>query len=361
MAAEIIEELTQEWMTAAVEDLKSPLSFLRRICINRDEPVTTETIRIETKSRGRYIAPFVKKDGEGIMVPGYTSGGYAVDGPNIRIKRPLTPSAFMFKRRPGGVVFSPSAAQKKGDYSAIILEDLQGMEDMCANAEEYLVAQMLRGVIRYSVADEENFTLTFPRPSANNIDPTVYLDDASPTNAAAAFLMDLETIKEVVNDDGSPEITDCIVGARAATGLRRLVINGALAFDKNRDVNVGSFTFVSKFTDEGALFLGEISGIRFWRYARQAMLIDGTVVDMIRPNYMEFISSSPLSDCVMYYAPIMDIDALEADQFVGRRFSKSWISKDPSARMALVHTRPLPVPRRPGAKVSYQAMDPDNE
>jgi hypothetical protein len=39
-----------------------------------------------------------------------------------------------------------------------------------------------------------------------------------------------------------------------------------------------------------------------------------------------------------------------------RRFSKSWEVEDPSARMLLVESNPLPVMRRPGATVSYSVL-----
>ena len=50
------------------------------------------------------------------------------------------------------------------------------------------------------------------------------------------------------------------------------------------------------------------------------------------------------------------MDAFEAGLWVAQRFSKSWVTKDPSQRLALLHSRPLPVPRRPGAMVSMKVV-----
>lgn len=355
----MIDELKQVYLTALVENIKTPNQFLKKLLYSREDPLTTEEIRIETRTRGRYIAPFVRKDGEGIMVPGATTGGYSVQGPNIRIKRPLSVSGALFNRRVGsGLIFSPAAAQQKANVGAILAEDMAIMEDMIVNAEEWLCAQTLRGVVSYAVPDEEVFTITFPRDSSSNITPAVFLNDASPAVAAAAFLLSLQTIKEVASNDGSPAITDAIMGAGAADKLMSLVAGGYITLPNDRNISLGSMTFVSQFSDDGVLFLGELGGIRFWRYARTAMFLDGSAQEMIRSSWIEYVSVSPAADRVMYYAAINDLDAIEENKFVGKRFAKSWRQPDPSAQMSLVHSRPMPVPRRPNANISYRAISP---
>lgn len=355
----MIDELKQVYLTALVENIKTPNQFLKKLLYSREEPLTTEEIRIETRSRGRYIAPFIKKDGEGLMVPGASTGGYSVAGPNIRIKRPLSVSGALFNRRVGqGLIFSPAAAQQKANVGAIIAEDMAIMEDMIVNAEEWLCAMTLRGAISYSVADEEVFTITFPRASTSNITPSVFLDDTDPALAASSFILYLQTIKEVASDDGSPAITDAICGADAADQLMSLVANGYIELSRGRDVSIGSMTFVSNFDDDGVLFLGELGGIRFWRYARTALFLDGTEVEMVRGDWIEFVSTSAAADRVMYYAAINDLDAIEENKFVGKRFAKSWRQPDPSAQMSLVHSRPMPIPRRPNANISFRAIAP---
>jgi len=68
------------------------------------------------------------------------------------------------------------------------------------------------------------------------------------------------------------------------------------------------------------------------------------------------LAVSPAAENVMYYGAIPDFDALQGRAWVGRRFGKSWMDKDPSAQIALVHSRPLPVPRRPGSMVSMKVV-----
>jgi hypothetical protein len=81
------------------------------------------------------------------------------------------------------------------------------------------------------------------------------------------------------------------------------------------------------------------------------------VVPLIRPGYVEFVANSPAAEFVTYYGAIEDMQAIGAGRVLqSRRFSKSWEVEDPSARMLLVESNPLPVMRRPGATVSMSVL-----
>ena len=350
-----LNELKMQTMTAVVEDIKSPNTFLTRFLYSRRRPVETETIRIDTRSRGRIIAPFVRVNGEGIMVPGREASGYSVTAPNIRIKRPFTPSELLYNRQPGGVFFNPAAGAVGSAVQRHIAEDLQDMTDMIANAEEYLVSRTLQGSVAYEVDDQEVFEIDYPRASANNITLSTFWDDNDPTEPRP--LQDIYRAKEVVNDDGSPALTDAILGKEATAALMELAETGNVPSIKtDSGVRAGSLTLAENFRDDGVMFLGELGLIRLWSYTRQADFVDGTTVDLIRPKYAEFVSASAAADRVMYYGAIPDMDALRGRRYVGRRFAKSWSVPDPSGYMGLVHSRPLPVPRRPNASVSMKVV-----
>lgn len=354
-----ITELRQSTLTAVVEDIKPPLTFLKGLLYSREETLTTETVQIETKARGRTIAPFIRQNGEAIMVERTGASGYVVSAPNIRLKMPLTPSELLYNREPGGLVFSPSAANKAGQLQRQIAEDLEVMNDMIVNAEEYMSAMALQGTISYEVADEEVFTITYSRPAANNITLSTFWDDATP--ADVRILTNFETAKRVVADDGSPAVTDVILGSEAHDQLIELVQQADATnpiralISRDSGVDVGALTFIQRYTDGGAIYVGQLAGLRIWAYRATATL-NGSTVNMVRPKYAEFVSTSQASQRVMYYGAIPDMRALRGRLFVGRRFSKSWENEDPSAYFGLVHSRPLPVPRRPGATVSMKVI-----
>lgn len=355
-----VTELRQATMTAVVEDIKPPLTFLKGMLWPTEQTLTTETVQIETKARGRTIAPFIRQNGEAIMVPRVGAAGYVVSAPNIRLKMPLTPSELLYNREPGGIVFSPSVANKVGQLRRQIAEDLEVMNDMIVNAEEYLCANALQGTISYEVEDEEVFTITYERPAANNITLSTFWNDATPGDVRV--LTNFETAKRIVADDGSPALTDVILGAEAHDQLIELAqladADSPLrrVLDRNVAVNAGTgMSFIQQYTDGGAIYVGELAGLNIWAYRATATL-NGSTVNMIRPKYAEFVSRSNASGRVMYYGAIPDMVALQGRLFSGRRFSKSWENQDPSVYFGLVHSRPLPVPRRPGATVSMKVI-----
>src|SRR5690606_34524535 len=89
-----------------------------------------------------------------------------VQGPNIRIKQPFTPSELLFNRKPNTVVF-PTADQQMSAIEAHVARDLAYMDSQVVNAEEWLAAMALRGTITYERDDEEVVTITFPNPAAH--------------------------------------------------------------------------------------------------------------------------------------------------------------------------------------------------
>ena len=355
----LIDALKWQFLTGVVNEIKSPNQFLHRMLYgNSQQTVPTEDIRIGVLMGGREIAPFVRKNGEAIMVGGLTEKEQTVQAPNIRIKRPFTPSELLFGRRPGTPILLSGNESQMPAVNAHIARDLQHMADMVTNAQEWLVAMSLQGVITYEEDDQEVFQITFPRPSDCNITLTTFWDDATPTDVRV--LKDLHTAKRVASDNDVPALTDCVLGADAADAFISLVEGGYIkGFENagaNPNVNVGSFDFAAQFRDDGAILLGRASGIRFWEYRRTASL-NGTTVNMIRPGYAEFFSTSPAADRVEYFGAIPDMDAFQGRAAQTKRFSKAWQEDDPSAVQNLIHSRPLPVPRRPAAHISMLVVE----
>lgn len=351
-----LRELSWISLTATVNSIKSPNQFLRRLLFGRHVTLPTETIEIGYVTGGREVAPFVRKNGEAIMVSGRGRTTKTVQGPNIRIKRPFTPSELLFGRPVGTVQYVQSAGQVISAAQAHIAEDLQIMADMITNAEEYLCAFALRGQISYAVEDEEVFTISMPKPSANDITLSTFWDDADPT-AVRIFANVLAAKRAISDDTGLAGPTDAILGGDASAQLMELAEAGQIKLLNNLDRNLtgGGLDFTQNFRDDGAIYLGTFAGVRWWEYSRQ-VTVNGVATDLIRPKYAEFVTATAAADNVMYYAAIPDMDALQGRSFQGERFSKSWLIKDPSSQMSLVHSRPLPVMRKPGSTVSMKVI-----
>jgi hypothetical protein len=242
-----------------------------------------------------------------------------------------------------------------------IARDMQVMADYITNAEEYLVSMALQGIITFEHADHDVFQIDFSRSNDNLITlsgENFWLESGGTTGDTATPLADIHAVKRILQDHGV-QPTDAICGTEAADALLQMVENGTIKMlgTDGASVAAGDFTFVSQFNTDGVIFLGRIGGVRFWEYGRTALHPDGvTTIDMVRPKFIEFVSTSPATERVMYYGAIPDMKVLQGRLFQAKRFSKSWDEEDPSVRMALTHSRPLPVLRRPDTSVSMQVV-----
>lgn len=347
-----IDALTWESMTEAVNEMKSPNQWLKNTLFADHDPQITETIEISVINKAREIAPFVRKNGEAVMVAGYTSTNQSVEAPNIRIKRPMTASELLFNRRPGSVVF-PTQRQQLSFAEQHVARDLKVLADLVTNAEEYLCAMALQGTITYEQEDGEVFQITFPKPSGNNITLTTFWNDGTPTDVDLNG--NLHAVKRVLNNEVGLAVTDAICGTEASDAFRALVAGGYVKTLDLRHVAGGNVDFTRQFNEDGVIYMGTVDGINFWEYGRTATL-NGSTVNMIRPKYVEFVSRNAASQRMLYYGAIADMKAFQGRVYARERFSKSWEIEDPSSVQALLASRPLPVPRRPGSMVSMKVV-----
>jgi hypothetical protein len=350
----VINALKWTALTALVNQIKSPNQFLHRLLFSNHQTLPVETILLGSVIGGREIAPFVRKNGEAILVGGTTSKEITVEGPNIRLKQAFHPSVLLYQRQVGTQVLLTPGQNQLSAVEQAIARDTQHMANMVTNAQEYLASRVLQGSIAYNVEDAEVFTITIPRDSDNNITLSVFWDNGG---ANARPLQNIHKVKEVMSEAEGLAPTDAICGAEAAHALLELHESGNIKLLglQTAQPTAGMISFVEQFNDDGVIFLGTLAGVRFWQYSRTAKL-NGVAQDMIRPKYVEFISTSPASERVEYYAAIPDFDAIQSGLLQTERFSKSWLEKDPSQQIQLVHSRPLPWPRKPNATVSMKVV-----
>ena len=341
-------------LTPVVNEMKAPNSFLKNFIWGNDQTKPARNIELSFIRRGRKIAPFVERNGEAIMVDGANEEFRTISPAHIRIKKPMTPSDLLDRRRPGSVIHVNAGNIRSAMQEYIAREQRTIMDDI-ENSEEYLCSLALTGTITYEAADEASFTVTFPRDAAHDITLTgADLWSASTSVPRVDFL----TAAQLVNDAVSLNVTDVIMGADAADAfLAHAEVTGAAGLLETRRLITGSIDLTNQFLQSGAMFLGEyVHGIRVWRYARQVG-VGSSTVDLIRPKYVEFVARTPAAQFVTYYGAIEDMKAIGSGRVLqSKRFSKSWEIEDPSSRMLLVESNPLPVLRRPDASVSVKVL-----
>jgi len=333
--------------------MKAPNAFLKNMLFSRDITVPTRNIELSFLNRGRQIAPFVERKGAAIMTEGRNESFRVITPPHIRVKRPMTPSELLEKRRPGSVIF-PGAGGIQRAMREYMASELAMLADDITNSEEYLCAMALQGAVSYSVADQAAFTITFPRDAAH--DYALGAGDRW-NETTASFRKDFLDAAQLVNDAVSLNVTDVILGADAADAFLADAPGELSSLLDIRRMSTGTVDLTQQIAESGALFLGTyVHGIRVWRYGRQVD-VNGVATDLIRPKYAEFVARTPAAQFVTYYGAIEDMKAIGAGRVLqSKRFSKSWEQEDPSARMLLVESNPMPVMRRPDATVSVQVL-----
>lgn len=348
----VIDQLQWATMTRTVNLIKSPNTFLRRRLVTTEETLTTETIEIDTLSGDRVAAPFVKRNGQSIMVPGRGFTRQQITAPNIRLSRPLDTSELLFGRAPGSIVF-PSGQEIASQINLKIARELAVLSDMVTEREEWMIAMALRGAISYSVEGGDHFDITFARDSAQDAE----LVTATEWDAGASSnpWNDFDTAKRLISESVSLGVTDVILGTNAdAAFMKHTKVLAQI--NTQSGLGAGTLALSNQYRDDGAILRGVFGGVAVWYYPR-TVSADGSTVKLIRDDYAEFIAASPAAEFTMYYAAISDAKALQGRNFVGQRFSKSWIEEDPSGWIALLASRPLPVLRKPNATMSLKVTN----
>lgn len=342
-----IDLLRYQSLTAAINEIKSPNSFIFNLLFRNHETLLTETVELSTKIGARKIAPMVRKNGEAIMIQGTTAGFATLECPNIRIKMPFSAGELIFQRRPGVGIYD--TAQIENAAKAKIATDLAYMADQIANAEELMAAQVLQGKISYSVNEGDQFQATVPRDAGLSVD-----ESGSNPWASGSVRKTVVQAKRDINRFSGVSLTHCIMSESASEQFQKNSEIQALL--DNRNITAGDMTLVEQFTDQGALYLGRAFGVSFWEYSRTAQDVTGADVAMIRDKWVEFVSTSPAAEFTTYYGAIPEENGDSLILHTGERFAKSWTQKDPATLMALAHSRPLPWAKRANCMKSVKVV-----
>lgn len=357
MAADPILALEARQLTRVVNRTERPRRALTSLLFpdSTHELLTTETVQVDELTGTDEMAPFIEKDGEAIAVGADSGSSYTLDTPMISVKRALTASKMLFERQAGQTQIFTSEGQDVAGEAIIrqIAKDVAKMERTVNKREEWMIAQLLVGVISYSVEGGASFTITTAKPSGNQfVAPGGVWTGATPTP-----LHDIKVVQRVLNDNEVGQATDAIGDVTAADALDALLESDTLKLDNTRNVEVGEATLIAMYEANGMRYIGRIGGVRFWEYnAKFPADGTGTLTSFIRAGYFEFFSTAQeaVDDRTLFYGMIPDFDAINEGMAVTRRYAKSELKKEPSVYISYLKTRPLPWFYRPDANVSMK-------
>lgn len=350
-------QLGWAFLTGAINEVKPDARFMRQLFFPTERTVPTETIELSYFDGERKLAPFVEVNGEAIAVPGRSQRFANVMAPNIRLKRPMEAYEFLTRRRPGTAIFVGQSEVQSG-YSAAIAEDTEILGSMIDNRIEQMCSEMVStaaytytgSVAEGDRAVQASFSVTFPRAIALDVTLTggnLWEDATNSEGGTSNPRTTFADAKFQLSKFGV-QPTFAVMGRHAAQAfMTHSKVQTQL--ENTRDIAFGSLSEENNFTDQGAMYLGRYMGMDCWEYSRTYEDQTASLNELYFLNQDLVVFGSPQAqrDNIIYYGAIPDHDAIEGGLLVSQRFSKSWVTKDPSVRVQLVHSRPLPVLRRP--------------
>lgn len=353
------------FLTGAINEVKPAASFLTNLFFPQRRTVPTETIEMSYIDGDRKLAPFVMVNGEAVSVAGRTHRFANVMAPNIRIKRPMEAYEFLLRRQPGTQVFV-TGNDVLSSYRQALADDVSIMADLISNRIEWMCSEMaVKAKLSFAVSEQDNFQVTIPRAAALGGNTGVALTGNNRwghTFSGATFTEG--TTSDPVYDFGQAKYelskygvvpTIAVMGRRAAQAF--------MSHSKVRELmdyarlTAGTLTYQNQFIEQGAIPYGVFAGIQVWEYSRTYVNDAGSEVPFLGEDMVIFLSADAQANNVLYFGAIPDHDAIEGGLLQTEIFSKSWMEKDPSIRVQLAHTRPLPVPRRPNTVYVLDATD----
>lgn len=351
---QLVSALSWQSLTATVNALKPPATFLQEMFFRARNTHPTEYLEIGKWIGDRKMVPFVKKGAEAYPIGGLSTAFRAIEAPNIRVKMGFKPDPLFFGRTPGSRVFLSGGETQVDEVQRKIARDFQYMNDQIENRIEWLCAQALEGVIDYSKADDDHAE-AFQFDYARDGGFTVALGAGDRWNEGTSDIAgDVRYAADKVMEETGLNVTDAICGSLAADAF----LNNAKVqehVERRRPEGPGTPLLLGgRPSPRGARYLGSVYGVNWWAYTRQVKDIDGSAVDLINTKKVFLLPQD--GEFSIEFGAIPDIDAFESGQLEAQKFSKSWTTEDPSLMWVLMHTRPFPLMRRPEAVFEYQVL-----
>lgn len=299
----------------------------------------TEHIDIDVVKGNRRMAPFVNPKLEGKVVErdGYTTFSYK---PAYIKPKMITTAEDILKRQAGEVIYGATSTPSTRAAEQLA-QDMAELDRMITRRIEWMCAKALTtGKIPVQgdgVDDEVDFLM-----SSDNIitlsGSALWTDhtDSDP-------LQNLKAWKRQVSKQSGLVVTDAVFGADAMDNFLKCdnVLGANNLFDM-RNVNIGRIE-PRVMADMGVTYYGTITeiGLDLWTYEEYFYNeVTKTTDDMMPKDKVLLLAAGARRE--MHYGAIKDLSAIAPVP----RFPKSWITEDPSSRLLMVQSSPLPAPHQ---------------
>lgn len=346
-------------MLAAVRQMTPVTSFLRDryFPTGSGDMFPTEEVLVEFKdASGNKLAPVVlpRKGSISVERDGYST--HKMVPPLVAPERPLTIDDLNQKGFGEDLFSDRTPAERQAD---ILLQDLQDMDELHTNREEYIAAQCMfnNGYTlrqygdKYGEGEYLEYDMKFYDEGSN---PAIYTPGVKWGESTSDKLADLYQMIRMLTTVGNAA-TEVLLGADAAEALL-----DDEKLQKRLDLNNYRIGAIEPETlPQGAARLGRLN-VRGRTIA--LLTYDGTYVDEEDGTVNPYVPAKQI--CVTapnagrgLYGAVSQIEQSDGQwhSYMGRRVPRYWAEKN--ARSLTVSSRPLLIPRTKNPFITATVLD----
>lgn len=320
-----------------VAELPAPAPFILNSFFREVQEESNEEIHFDVDNGRRRIAPFVSPivAGQVVHSRGYTAKTFTPA--YVKDKRVFNPNRG-FKRAMGEKIGGSMTPAER--VQAALAFDLMDQVDMLTRRMELMAVEALRtGSITVVGDNYPQVVVNFGRTSTLT---KALLTTARWGEAGVSPLANLRDWSLEVAKESGATANVAVMDAKAYT-LFAADPDVKAELDRFRGNAVLNPTVVG----EGGRYMGRVGDFDIWVYVGWYEDPVTKVLTQYLPDYTVILTGPDLEG-VRAFGAIQDEKAgLQAMPY----FAKSWVEEDPSARMLLLQSAPLPVPYRVNASM----------
>lgn len=325
-------------MLDLLEQLYPAPQFLLDTFFKRESKSNTEYVDIDIVKGNKKLAAFVRPIDKGSLVDplGYTTKSFKP--PYVKPKMKTDAERFL-RRRPGETIYQGSSSPSLR-ASQELAKDMIYMQELIMRREEAMAAELLQTGKVTVVGDGVNAEIDFGMPAG-------HLTTASTLWGASGAdpIENLRTWCRLVQRASGINPNICVMGSTAAGEF----IDDAKVqtlLDLRR-VDVGEIKPAE--LPDGSSYVGRINlpdlNLDIYCYSEQYTDSEGSATNFLAAS--KIILGSTRARCERHYGAIRDLEF--SDALPVRWFPKTWIEPDPSQRLVMLQSSPLPCMHQPDA------------
>lgn len=322
-------------LVQTVNEIKSAPSFITDMFFSNRDVNNAENIDVQIKKGTRKIAPFVSPRVAGVLMESEGKTVQTYKPPYIKFKY-ITEAVDLLKEVDGVFYADDSTPESRAAEKAV--EELGEGRTIIDRRVEVMATEALTTGICTVTGEGIEDVIDFQMPPANlkTLTGTDLWTDVGSDPIVA--LRDWK--REVTKTSGvTPNV--CVFGADVLDAF--LANEKVQKYLEVRRIDLGGVK--PENSGEGVIKWGAVEGLTIYTYDAWYINEAGTEVEMIPVD--KILLGSTMAQTVLNFGAIKDLKA--GGRFIGEFFAKSWEPEDPSARVVLMQSAPLPVPTQVSA------------